>query len=107
RYAHAMDPVTPAMLALEAGVSQRRVRHILRDLYGTLPQDTTRWALEAFQADEVRQRLRNVQGSEAEWSLEIGDTVRRRLLHRQSEEHTSELQSRENLVCRLLLENKK
>src|SRR5690606_41635068 len=28
-------------------------------------------------------------------------------LHRRSEEHTSELQSRENLVCRLLLEKKK
>src|SRR5690606_41328856 len=31
---------------------------------------------------------------------------RRRRFHR-SEEHTSELQSRENLVCRLLLEKKK
>src|SRR5690606_41379376 len=29
------------------------------------------------------------------------------LLRRRSEEHTSELQSRENLVCRLLLEKKK
>src|SRR5690606_41161014 len=29
---------------------------------------------------------------------------RARVLHRRSEEHTSELQSRENLVCRLLLE---
>src|SRR5690606_6894488 len=29
------------------------------------------------------------------------------LLQRRSEEHTSELQSRENLVCRLLLEEKK
>src|SRR5690606_42134845 len=28
-------------------------------------------------------------------------------LHHRSEEHTSELQSRENLVCRLLLEKKK
>src|SRR5690606_40929371 len=28
-------------------------------------------------------------------------------LHKRSEEHTSELQSRENLVCRLLLEKKK
>src|SRR5690606_41215058 len=28
------------------------------------------------------------------------------LLHSRSEEHTSELQSRENLVCRLLLEKK-
>src|SRR5690606_41715427 len=31
----------------------------------------------------------------------------RRELPRRSEEHTSELQSRENLVCRLLLEKKK
>src|SRR5256885_10068819 len=30
----------------------------------------------------------------------------RRLVHRRSEEHTSELQSPCNLVCRLLLENK-
>src|SRR5690606_41493909 len=29
------------------------------------------------------------------------------ILHDRSEEHTSELQSRENLVCRLLLEKKK
>src|SRR5690606_39593160 len=29
------------------------------------------------------------------------------VLQRRSEEHTSELQSRENLVCRLLLEKKK
>src|SRR5690606_39702539 len=29
-----------------------------------------------------------------------------RLYHERSEEHTSELQSRENLVCRLLLEKK-
>src|SRR5690606_41516170 len=43
-------------------------------------------------------------------------SLRRRILHRlglsglntiRSEEHTSELQSRENLVCRLLLEKKK
>src|SRR5690606_39307086 len=35
-----------------------------------------------------------------------GDALRYRGLGR-SEEHTSELQSRENLVCRLLLEKKK
>src|SRR5690606_41816419 len=41
------------------------------------------------------------------------DRVHERLAHtdvaeqRRSEEHTSELQSRENLVCRLLLEKKK
>src|SRR5258707_2717159 len=35
-----------------------------------------------------------------------GSTLRRQTLHR-SEEHTSELQSRQYLVCRLLLEKKK
>src|SRR5690606_41645496 len=34
-------------------------------------------------------------------------TARRRGAAPRSEEHTSELQSRENLVCRLLLDNKK
>src|SRR5690606_39750840 len=34
-------------------------------------------------------------------------TVRVAVTVRRSEEHTSELQSRENLVCRLLLEKKK
>src|SRR5690554_7737423 len=33
--------------------------------------------------------------------------VERRLAHERSEEHTSELQSRPHLVCRLLLEKKK
>src|SRR5690349_22414727 len=37
--------------------------------------------------------------------LEIGGVPRRRA--RRSEEHTSELQSRRDLVCRLLLEKKK
>src|SRR3712207_8488873 len=36
-----------------------------------------------------------------EWAFEIGDSLTR------SEEHTSELQSRQYLVCRLLLEKKK
>src|SRR5436309_12504654 len=36
-----------------------------------------------------------------------GAGVERRGHRRRSEEHTSELQSRENLVCRLLLEKKK
>src|SRR5690606_22512844 len=38
--------------------------------------------------------------------LDLSDLLRASLQHR-SEEHTSELQSRENLVCRLLLEKKK
>src|SRR5690606_40782948 len=36
-----------------------------------------------------------------------GDVVLHAALAPRSEEHTSELQSRENLVCRLLLEKKK
>src|SRR3712207_6894723 len=41
--------------------------------------------------------------------LETGSLARagRRCLSRRSEEHTSELQSRQYLVCRLLLEKKK
>src|SRR5690606_40516579 len=39
-------------------------------------------------------------GQDAELMADLQDTLR-------SEEHTSELQSRENLVCRLLLEKKK
>src|SRR5690606_40997841 len=43
---------------------------------------------------------------------QVADTMAEGILHgrqrsRRSEEHTSELQSRENLVCRLLLEKKK
>src|SRR5690606_41097682 len=37
----------------------------------------------------------------------LGDLWGRRQMMLRSEEHTSELQSRENLVCRLLLEKKK
>src|SRR2546430_8906812 len=36
-----------------------------------------------------------------------GDVARRITIVRRSEEHTSELQSQSNLVCRLLLEKKK
>src|SRR5690606_41691167 len=44
------------------------------------------------------------------WTTSLSDTIRRFFsrmpLAGRSEEHTSELQSRENLVCRLLLEKK-
>lgn len=77
------DPITPAVLALEAGVSQKRVRHVLRELYGTLPSDTTRWVLDDVQVEEVRSRLPLTNEAPREWALEVGDTVRRRQLHRQ------------------------
>src|SRR5436309_9613490 len=38
---------------------------------------------------------------------DLGEFLDAGALGRRSEEHTSELQSRENLVCRLLLEKKK
>src|SRR5690606_39820460 len=40
-------------------------------------------------------------------ALGIGETLRSARKERRSEEHTSELQSREKLICRLLLEKKK
>src|SRR5690606_41540257 len=46
-----------------------------------------------------RMRMRNSSSVNREWG--------RRSPRARSEEHTSELQSRENLVCRLLLEKKK
>src|SRR5439155_19894516 len=41
------------------------------------------------------------------WKKTIGDIDQRTPLWNRSEEHTSELQSRGHLVCRLLLEKKK
>src|SRR5690606_27203136 len=45
--------------------------------------------------------------AEAQANLEDARSQLRRIEELRSEEHTSELQSRENLVCRLLLEKKK
>src|SRR5690242_20827640 len=46
-----------------------------------------------------------VSGGDARQLMVVDDVAGR--LHRRSEEHTSELQSHVNLVCRLLLEKKK
>src|SRR3989442_11833202 len=54
------------------------------------------------QAAEV-QRLRGLGAAPAD----IGQGEVQPVLHRRSEEHTSELQSRPHIVCRLLLEKKK
>src|SRR3712207_7896450 len=51
-----------------------------------------------------RPRLRDVQVVDRRADTRPDD---RRLDHHRSEEHTSELQSRQYLVCRLLLEKKK
>src|SRR3712207_8481809 len=55
-----------------------------------------------FDADAVPGKETDTTGVHPE--LESVDVLR---LHQRSEEHTSELQSRQYLVCRLLLEKKK
>src|SRR5690606_40486632 len=50
-------------------------------------------------AEHFLQLLNSASGTEKRFSAAFLDALR-------SEEHTSELQSRENLVCRLLLEKK-
>src|SRR5690606_40458936 len=52
--------------------------------------------------DQVAELIKINNPSETFSTEELADRVKAR-----SEEHTSELQSRENLVCRLLLEKKK
>src|SRR5688572_30854857 len=60
-----------------------------------------RWRQVPFQVDEVFERyLNNAASGFSFYSGEDRHTTR-------SEEHTSELQSQSNLVCRLLLEKKK
>src|SRR3712207_7067854 len=51
--------------------------------------------------------LHGVGTSSGEWSWVLPDLARNNLVYARSEEHTSELQSRQYLVCRLLLEKKK
>src|SRR5690606_42095137 len=61
------------------------------------------WSVEDFAPDDRRllvSRYESINRSYL-YELDLGDGTLTR-----SEEHTSELQSRENLVCRLLLEKK-
>src|SRR3712207_8275150 len=55
-------------------------------------------------ARSARARMPGRGGDEARWGAAAGGRARRAT---RSEEHTSELQSRQYLVCRLLLEKKK
>lgn len=48
------DDTTPADLERELGIDQRRIRHHLRQRYGTLPAYTDNWHLNARAAEEVR-----------------------------------------------------
>src|SRR5690606_41959993 len=58
-------------------------------------------------SDERHAALAETVGHQARKRPGLGAGLDRHLAEHRSEEHTSELQSRENLVCRLLLEKKK
>src|SRR3712207_8950900 len=55
---------------------------------------------------EFRERSRSLLGGQENLNIDVGGGATSAALRR-SEEHTSELQSRQYLVCRLLLEKKK
>src|SRR5438270_8086386 len=73
-------------------------------LHDALPICTRRFALMISDHGRLRTKLPSA-------SMTLGAQMPLRHLrpecHRRSEEHTSELQSQSNLVCRLLLEKKK
>ncbi|QHC65720.1 hypothetical protein GSU68_03385 [Rathayibacter sp. VKM Ac-2759] len=76
-----MPPLTPADLSLELGVSQRRIRSVLRAVYGVLPAQETRWELTDEQAQTVRDRLLRRDTRDQRFTLEVGDQVFRRSIH--------------------------
>lgn len=78
-----VSTTTPAQLSLELNISQKRIRDVLREQYGTLSDGVTRWELNDAQADAVRARFARASGAvdPLHWTLEIGDRVRRREIH--------------------------
>lgn len=75
--------ITPAQLSLELNVDQERIRDVLSDRYGSLPEGVAGWDLDDEQTNFVRSRFgdasRNLDPKR--WTLEIGDTVLRREIH--------------------------
>src|SRR5690606_42134649 len=70
-------------------------------------QETKKWMLEN-QKHQVAAYSLGFEGEDYHYALKIKlDEIFHKLKETRSEEHTSELQSRENLVCRLLLEKNK
>src|SRR5438094_4577603 len=94
-----MTPVTFTRDQCEFGYRQSRFKARDRDRYVVLGVTLRlRRELPRLRYAELEQAVR---GSVDLKTLDLGDAVRR------SEEHTSELQSPYDLVCRLLLEKKK
>src|SRR2546427_4709815 len=86
-----VDPVRRAAPALGAGSGGRR---LLRSLSAQDDHRVNAWK----RGSELRELFHRPE------SLQLGRFI---WLGARSEEHTSELQSQSNLVCRLLLEKKK
>src|SRR5690606_40234939 len=84
---------------IERTETTRSGREVLLQVYSDKGcREQTRWALDCL--------ARALHWDERRFGLEL-DLDRFMVVAARSEEHTSELQSRENLVCRLLLEKKK
>src|SRR5437868_14328161 len=64
-------------------------------------------ALPIFEVSVEERRARNEAGELEVLAAVEGEVLHLLAVHHRSEEHTSELQSRFDLVCRLLLEKKK
>src|SRR5690606_27515566 len=100
--AHERAPRVTRRSILVTGFPASRARAVLVELARREPEAELLALVHPERAEEARLRARDLGLFERE-RLRIveGDPAAR------SEEHTSELQSRENLVCRLLLEKKK
>ena len=53
------EPVTPADISRDLGVSQKRIRDYLRERYGKLSPHVPRWLLTDEQATDVRAHFRS------------------------------------------------
>src|SRR5436190_11875741 len=67
----------------------------------------TRRSSDLFVVDEKRPRGRKCSGKVRMFDGRTGNPFEQKITEHRSEEHTSELQSHSDLVCRLLLEKKK
>src|SRR5690625_6737245 len=92
-------------LANEAGIASRHIGHIkLFDDFSTvdLPKTLAKETLRQLKTLRVRNQVLDIRMDEGPG----GESFAPRRKNDRSEEHTSELQSRGHLVCRLLLEKK-
>src|SRR5436309_11755919 len=79
----------PYTTLFRSRAKNKSIRHLTDNYHGTINAEQVKSAAKAGQAHVWSRGV-------ARWFIDL-----------RSEEHTSELQSRENLVCRLLLEKKK